>query len=284
MNDWESNEVEGQNLTSGYRQALAELSFFKPCPVVTAIFLGVSAAAAQEQGGQSLEQAANDPTASLMAFQLQDSYSPDLYNRDGSLNIVQFRAAIPFELGGTNNIARLTLPYVTENGETGETGLADTTLFNLVAFDRSWGRFGVGAVALLPSGDEGVGAGKWALGPAVGFAAQGDGVLWGLFNQNLFTVGERFDGPDVNVSIFQPLLSVQLGDGWSTGVSEMTFVYDWDAGEFTSLPLGFKVAKLTRLSGVPVQFTANVEHNFYDEGFGPENTISFIAKVLLPTG
>ena len=212
MNDWESNEVEGQNLTSGYRHALAESSFFKPCPVVTAIFLGVSAAAAQEQGGQSLEQAANDPTASLMAFQLQDSYSPDLYNRDGSLNIVQFRAAIPFELGGTNNIARLTLPYVTENGETGETGLADTTLFNLVAFDRSWGRFGVGAVALAADWRRRAwGPANGRIGPAFGFAAQGDGVLWGLFNQNLFTVGERFDGPDVNVSIFQPLAERATG-------------------------------------------------------------------------
>lgn len=186
-------------------------------------------------------------------------------------------------MGGTNNIARLTLPYVTENGD-GETGLADTTLFNLVAFDRSWGRFGIGAVALLPTGDEGVGAGKWALGPAFGFAAQGEGVLWGLFNQNLFTVDERFGGPDVNVSTFQPLLTAQLGQGWSVGASEMTFVYDWDANEFTSLPLGVKVAKLTRLSGVPLQFTANYERNFYDEGFGPEDTVSFIVKVLLPKG
>lgn len=153
-----------------------------------------------------------------------------------------------------------------------------------MAFDRSWGRFGIGAVALLPTGDEGVGAGKWALGPAFGFAAQGEGVLWGLFNQNLFTVDERFGGPDVNVSTFQPLLTAQLGQGWSVGASEMTFVYDWDANEFTSLPLGVKVAKLTRLSGVPLQFTANYERNFYDEGFGPEDTVSFIVKVLLPKG
>jgi hypothetical protein len=252
--------------------------------LVSAVAAFAGGSVAQEDGGQSLEQAANDPTASLMSFQLQDSYSPDLYNRDGSFNFVQFRAAIPFELGGYNNIARLTLPYVTENGETGETGLSDTTLFNLVAFDRDWGRFGVGAVALLPTGGEGVGAGKWAIGPAFGFAARGNGLLWGLFNQNLFTVGERFDGPDVNVSTLQPLLSVQMGGGWSVGASEMTLVYDWDTNKFTSLPLGVKLAKLTKIGGVPVQFTANVEHNFYDEGFGPENTISFIVKVLLPKG
>jgi hypothetical protein len=57
------------------------------------------AAAAQEAGGQSLEQTASDPTASLTSFQLQAFYSPNVYNSDGQFNTVQCRAAIPFKLG-----------------------------------------------------------------------------------------------------------------------------------------------------------------------------------------
>lgn len=118
-----------------------------------------------------LSSSANDPTASLMAFQLQHYYAPNLHNGDGSRRYTQFRAAIPYQAFGYNNIARLTLPYFHDTGN-GTSGFGDTTLFNLTTFDRDWGRFGLGAVALLPTGAEGVSAEKWAVGPALGFVAQ----------------------------------------------------------------------------------------------------------------
>jgi hypothetical protein len=236
---------------------------------------------AQDQGGQSLDQAASDPTASLMSFQLQNFYSPNLHNTDADSNLLQFRAAIPYQFAGINNIVRLTQPYVTDSAS-GVTGFADTTIFNLAAFDRSWGRFGVGAVALLPTGSSNLTADKWGLGPAVGFVAQEGWGLWGLFNQNIFTIAGDDDDPDVNVSTLQPILNVGLGNGWSVGTSEMNFIYDWDAGEFTSLPLGFKVAKLSKIGKVPTQYQFSYERNFYDEGFGPEDTLGFTVKILLP--
>ena len=63
---------------------------------------------------QSLSSQASDPTASLMSFQLQSFYAPDLHKSDQDQNIVQFRAALPYQIGGVNNIARVTLPYVTD--------------------------------------------------------------------------------------------------------------------------------------------------------------------------
>lgn len=233
------------------------------------------------QESQSLQSQASDPTASLMSFQIQDFWSPTLHNSDGDLNVVQLRGAIPFTIGGVNQIARLTLPYVTESAS-GQTGLGDATLFNIAAFDRSWGRFGVGAVALLPTGADGVSAEKWGLGPALGFTARPDWGLYGLFNQNIFTVAGDDDRPDVNISTLQPILNVPLGNGWAVGVSEMVFVYDWDRDEFTSIPLGAKVSKLTQISGRPVQFQLSYERNFYDEGTGPKDTIGFTVKVLVP--
>ncbi len=253
----------------GARVALIALCLINPC-----------VATAQEQ---SLSSQASDPTASLMSFQLQNFYSPNLHNAQGSQNMAQFRAAIPFEIGGISNIARLTLPGVTENGA-GATGLGDATVFNLLAFDRDWGRFGVGAVALLPTGAEGVSAEKWGLGPAVGFVARPSWGLAGLFNQNIFTVAGDDDRPDVNISTLQPIISVTVGNGWSVGTSDMTFVYDWDLSEFTSLPLGVKVSKLTKLGGRPVQWQVSYERNFYDEGVAPEETIGFTVKLLVPKG
>lgn len=244
-----------------------------------------SSALAQESGeNESLSQAANDPTAALMAFQLQDSYSPSVYNTGGaSQNFLQFRAAIPFEVWGLQNIFRLTLPYFTDT-PSGNTGISDTVVFDLVTFDRSWGRFGVGAVGLIPTGTEGLSAEKWGLGPAVGFTAKSGKLLWGLFNQNVFSFAGNDDMPDVNTSIFQPIATVGLGDGWSTGLSEMSITYDWDRNAWVSLPLGVKLSKLHRFGTQPVQFTAQYEHNFAEDFTAPEDLYSFTVKFLVPKG
>jgi hypothetical protein len=213
---------------------------------------------------------------------LQYFHDTRIHNLDGeTASRLQFRAAIPFRLGGTNNIARLTLPYITDT-PSGASGVADATIFNLTTFDTTWGRWGVGAVALLPTGEGDVSAEKWALGPALGFTVQSGGLLWGAFNQNLFTIDGASDKPDVNVSTLQPVFNIGLGNGWSTGLSEMVVTYDWDDGAFSSLPLGVKLSRLVRIQGVPVQFTASYEHNFRDEGVGPADTLSFTAKLLIP--
>lgn len=255
--------------------ALIMLGLLSPC-----LATGQDAAPAQ---GQSLSSQASDPTASLMSFQLQNFYAPSLHNAPGDQNVAQFRAAIPFELGGISNIARLTLPVVTDSAG-GSTGFGDATIFNLLAFDRDWGRLGVGAVALLPTGASGVSAEKWGLGPAFGFVARPSWGLAGLFNQNILTVGGDDDRPDVNISTLQPIVSVPLGDGWSVGTSDMTFAYDWDLNEMTSIPVGIKLSKLTKLSGRPVQWQLSYEQNLYDTGITPKETIGFTVKLLVPKG
>ncbi|MFK7867760.1 MAG: hypothetical protein AB8B58_00825 [Roseobacter sp.] len=235
---------------------------------------------------QDLASAANDPTASLMSFQLQDFYISDFHNLSGEAqNTLQFRAAIPYVIGKTPNIARLTLPYLTETPSE-NSGFGDATVFNLTVFNQPWGRWGLGAVALLPTGEGALSAKKWGLGPAAGFTAQAKWGLWGLFNQNIFTMAGDADRPDVNISTIQPILNVPLGNDWSIGFSDMTFVYDWDADKFTSLPLGFKVSKLTKpgRGRVPVQYQLSYERNFYDDGAAPRDTVGFTVKLLVPKG
>ena len=245
--------------------------------------IGLSTSAmAQDAEKQSLGQAASDPTASLMSFQLQSYYSSALYNLPEQTSTrLQFRVAIPYSLGNTNNIARVTLPYIVDS-PSGTSGFADLTIFNLTVFDRPWGRWGAGVVTLLPTGKTGLSAEKFAIGPAFGFTAPTDKLLIGLFNQNLFTVSGDSSKPDVNISTFQPILNYSLGNHWAVGLSEMTFVYDWDASEFTSIPLGFKLSKLVNINGKHVQFIGSYEHNFYDKSTGAKDTFQFTMKLLLP--
>ncbi|WP_170428606.1 hypothetical protein [Ruegeria arenilitoris] len=65
-----------------------------------------------------------------------------------------------------------------------------------------------------------------------------------MFNQNLFTVAGDNARRDVNLSTLQPIVNVELDDGWSIGTSEMTIVYDWQSSEFVALPVGIKLSKL----------------------------------------
>lgn len=236
------------------------------------------------QAEQSLEQAADDPTASLMSLQLSDWYTQSYHNvNDKSANNFVLRSAMPFKLGEQSHIMRITAPIITSS-QFQDTGLSDITLFDLATFNKEWGRWALGAVALLPTGGEYRGAEKWGAGPAIGFTVHESLLLWGLFNQNIFTVAGEDDREDVNVSIIQPLLSISMGKGWSLGGSEMTATYDWEQGEWSSLPLGFKVAKLHKFGELPVQFNAQYEYNFADNGLSsPESTFRLTAKLIFPS-
>jgi hypothetical protein len=251
---------------------------------VTALLLAATTVRADQGAGtQSLDQAANDPTASLMAIQLQNIYTGSYHNlQDATGNTVLLRPVVPFTTGKINHIARATIPYVTES-PSGKTGLGDSVLFDLVVFNRSWGRFGLGPVLLLPTAtDEALGAEKWAAGPALGFVAQNPGSIWGLFNQNLFSFAGNDDRDEVKLSILQPIFNVSLPRKWSVGVSEMNATYDWDKGAWVNLPLGMKVSKLHKFGAQPVQFSGSYEYNFADDEVAPEWAVNLTVKLLFP--
>lgn len=235
----------------------------------------------QELGGQSLDQAANDPTASLMSVQIQNLYSGNYHKlKHADSDTILLRPVVPFKTGDLSHIARATLPIVAES-PSGKTGLGDLVLFDLVVFNQSWGRWGVGPVMLLPTAtNQALGAEKWALGPALGFVAQAPGFIWGLFNQNLFSFAGNTRRDDVKLSSFQPIFNVSLPDKWSIGTSEMNLTYDWQKGAWANLPLGLKVSKLHKFGALPVQFSGSYEYNFANDFVAPRWTLNFGVKFL----
>lgn len=247
---------------------------------------GAPAAGADEApGGQSLSQAASDPTASLLSIQLQNQYVSEYHGlADETGDALLFRAAVPFRTGRLKHIARVTAPIVLDS-PSDTTGLGDVVLFDLIVFDASWGRWGLGPVIQLPTASEdALGSGKWSAGPAIGFTAQSGKLLWGVFNQNLFSFAGDDGRPDVNVSSIQPIVNYSLPCKWSIGTTEMNFVYDWDREEWAALPLGVRVSKLVKLGKLPLQLTAGYEHDFADDRVGPADTFILTLKFLLPLG
>jgi hypothetical protein len=263
----------------------AELILAALCLSATAAFAATLSPAADEpeaKGGQSLGQAAEDPTASLMSLQVADWYTADFHGLSGEdANSIVLRPVIPFTTGSLHHIFRATVPFITDHPAL-DSGLSDITLFDLMVFNESWGRWGFGPVALLPTGGSNRGADKWGLGPAIGFTARSGKLLWGLFNQNIFSFAGDEARSDVNISTLQPIINYGLGNGWSIGSSEMSLAYDWQAHRWSSLPLGAKVSKLVKFEKVPVQFSLQYEHDFADERGAPANIIRFTMKFLFP--
>lgn len=242
----------------------------------------ISALAGPAYAGQELEQAASDPTASLMSLQLSDWYTFNYHQIDSQDNSLVFRSALPFAIGEQRHIMRVTVPFITDHPSL-DNGLSDVTLFDLMVFEQNWGRFGLGVVGMAPTGGSDRGAEKWGIGPAVGFVASQKEYLFGVFNQNVFTVSGDEDRKDINISSLQPIFNLKLGSGWSLGLSEMQITYDWEDGRWSNVPLGAGLNKLQRFGQLPVQFSCQYEHNFADDEIAPKDIVRLTVKFLLPT-
>ncbi len=235
----------------------------------------------EESEADELSRRATDPTASppnlgfISDFALSYRDLADGTPIDENGYELRFQPVIPFVAWKQPNILRMTIPY--KFSGPGPNGLGDVTIFDLLIFGQSWGRLGIGGVATLFQREADV-AGHMAGGPAVGFVVAASKKLnWGLFNQNLF-------GNDVQVSQLQPILAYQLGNGWSLSLGDLQFPYDWDRGEFLSLPIGVQLGKVLPVAGQPMRFAVNPQYDLEDVPGAPRFKVLFTITLLLPEG
>ena len=259
----------------------------------------------EEAGGEDLAQQARNPTASLTMLQIVGSYNSSFYNLEGA-DQTRFvlMPVIPFKTGKLQHIARVTLPYVADGPDWGtlaagdpgdalppnlvptadKTGLGDTALFDLLIFPAPWkgGRIAAGITAILPTAsDPALGTEKWSLGPAFGGLVQSGKLLAGGIVLANFSVGGASDRDDVRVLTVQTFGSYGLANAWSVELSEMMFNYDFNSSRWTSLPLGGRLGKMTKMGKLPVRLYADAEFNFADKGVAPRWTFRFAFVPLL---
>ena len=186
---------------------------------------------------------------------------------------LKFQPVVPFKAWGVANILRMTVPY--QMSGPGPEGLKDVTIFDLVILPQSWGRLGVGAVGSFAAATSDVSAHATG-GPAIGFvAAVSKKLNLGLFNQNLF-------GNDVAISQIQPILAYQLGSGWSLSLGDLQWPYDWDRGEFVSMPIGVQLGKVLPVAKQPMRFAVNPQYDMKDLPGGSRFKVLFTITLLLP--
>jgi hypothetical protein len=224
---------------------------------------------------------ATDPTAQLMSFQLTDAYVASYHGVDDTSNQLIFRAAIPFDLGSTKHIFRVTQPYATSSRS--GSGLVDTTVFDLMVFDQPWGRWGAGVSGTLPTGSEGLSSDKWTAGPALGFVnASTKPINWGLFMQSFFSFAGKDAASNVRLLNFQPIFSYQLGGGRSFSLGNSAIVYDLEKSRWASLLASLSYGQVVSFAGQKWRPTFEVGYDFKDDPGNSKWLLRAAISLLLP--
>lgn len=228
-----------------------------------------------DEAADELARQATDPTASLMAMNFIADYTGDVYgpgSGDDDAFEIMFRPAIPFTAFGKANILRITIPYQVTGS--GDDGLGDVSIFDIVVTNESWGRWGVGLVASLSSSDSA--PDDFAIGPAVGGVwALSKKLNVGAFSQNVFA-------GDTAISQLQPVIAYQLGNGWSLSAGDLQFVYDWKNSRWLSIPIGLQLGKVMRLGAQPVRWAINPQYNLKDDSGLEKWSVALTFTLLVP--
>jgi hypothetical protein len=232
-----------------------------------------------ESERDELSRRATDPTASPLNFGLINDVTTSYRDREDGTPIdengytLKFQPVLPFKAWGVANILRMTVPYQVSGP--GPEGLEDLTIFDMAILPQSWGRIGLGVVGSFAAATSDVSA-HATVGPAIGFVAQMSKKLsLGLFNQNLF-------GNDVAISQIQPILAYQLGSGWSLSLGDLQWPYDWDRGEFLSMPIGVQLGKVLPVAKQPMRFAVNPQYDMKDLPGGSRFKVLLTITLLLP--
>lgn len=219
-------------------QSEAEESSAKPDTV---------AAAPAAHGADELAQNLSNPVSSLISVPFQYNYS-QTYGDDGYKNLLNIQPVIPVSISEDwNLISRTILPVIQQKDiQPGRSqfGLGDTVqsiFFSPKAPTSSGLIWGVGPVALIPTGTDGIGANTWALGPTLVMLKQSGSLTYGFLINQLWDTG----GPaDISSLYIQPFVAKALGNGRTLSLnSEST--YDWKSKKWT-IPINVSFSKVSK--------------------------------------
>ena len=271
------------------------------CVVVLAgaCFLSTTLQAQQKppeaQDDKALQNAVQNPVASLISVPLQNNTSFDIGPFDRTQNVLNIQPVIPIRISEEwNMIIRWITPVIWQPAP----GTADLEVFgieaNTPAFllaqeaQKSVGVFGfgdmmptfffspakphkliwgVGPVFVLPTATSRVlGQGKLSLGPAfVALVQPGKWTIGDLIN-NVWSVAGSGGRPSVNQMLNQYFIVYQLGKGWYVNSSPI-ITANWQAksGRVWTVPFGGGGGRVMKLGPQPV----NLQAQFYGNAMYP---------------
>ncbi|NWB27952.1 hypothetical protein [Pseudomonas gingeri] len=237
--------------------------------VVLASFFLLTAAPAHWALADNADTAnkSNNPLNLAPGVNLQDYYTPRVYDSNVHTNDLLLRGTLPMapgELIPVPQLLRATLPVSTRPDPHGgySTGIGDLNLFDIFLLKTEGVQLGIGPQITAPTAarDE-LGTGKWQAGlAAVAIDASPRGLLGALVQYQSSFAGDS-DRQRVETATFQPFLIHNLPRGWylrSTG----TWTFDLK-NDTHYIPIGFGVGKASK-----------VGHNIYNWFVEPQWTVA----------
>jgi hypothetical protein len=221
----------------------------------------------------SLAEAATNPLANLVQFQLQNQYNAQVYNGDGPSNTFAIQPIVPFALPFEKVpllITRTTVPYVSTTDLDGvgrQYGFGDTTI--LAVFNGKFPKGnegGLGFSLVLPTAgsNEFTGSGKYQLGPSFAYintmVPKTQLGVFGWYHWDIANGPNGSDKPYISELSFQPLAVHHFAKGWYAGLQDVPWKYDHRTSIWT-LPTGPRVGKVLKLGKLPLNLFGAV---YYD--------------------
>ena len=243
----------------------------------------------------NLAEAATNPIAPMIQFQVQDVYNWENHNSDGYGNNVIIQPVIPVSMpweAVPMLITRTTIPYVSTpdlgSPVNRKHGLGDTSLLGLFTpkLKAKGVQLGLGYTAVVPTAGDNdfTGAGKWSAGPSFLFINMRTPHLqWGLFAFQTWSFADaQQDREDVSKLSLQPFITLHLKEGWYIGSPDNPQTYNFKNNKWT-WALGGQVGRVMKLGKLPVKLFAEVLNNPEDNaGATPEWTAKFNLTMLFP--
>jgi len=263
--------------------------------VAIALILIVGSGSAVAQEKKSADEIAKElanPAGSLasLSFNLEyTEYTGDLPRSDDQeRTALTFQPVLPFPVGdkGRRIIFRpligMSFDQPVFNAAKGDFDSEDTNLldtsFDLVYAGTTMSSkhegflWGMGMAGTLPTAsDDDLGGDQWRFGPELfGGIIRKWGIVGALVSHQWDTGGSN----DTNYSATaaQYFYAYSLGGGWQIASSPV-LSYDWkaDSDDAWTVPLGFGVAKTTKIGNMPFKFAFQVQkYVVQPDTFGPD--------------
>lgn len=259
-----------------------------------AVFSAPAAAAGDDaspsESSQGLAGQANNPNAPLMQFQLRNVIAPHLPETDGTGNLLELEAVVPFRPAKYMpfpTIMKVTLPVaVTLPDPVGRTGLGNLQVFGQAVFKEAWGSWALGVSLVFPTADSDVlGLQTWQAGPAAAFMyTRVKNLVVGAVIQNPVSVNSTSHRPASNVLAITPTLTYNLPRGWFVGYSDFDWTFDWEANGDATIPLGLQVGRVYGIGSQPVSLSLEAGYNVSrpDDSSVPRWMIGIEFTLLFP--
>lgn len=227
----------------------------------------------QAADGDGSAAQANNPLASMTAFNMQNYYIGDVSGTDKDANQFWFRYATPFSLGDSKWLLRASLPvntYPAPPSGGHQTGVGDFNLFAswLIDTGNPAVSFGFGPQVTAPTAsDDTVGSGKWSGGLVnVLFDASNPKFQYGYLASWQHSFAGEGERTNVNLATFQPFMFYQLGGGTYLR-STPIWVYNLHNDDY-SVPLGLGIGQVIKSPKTVYNFFIEPQGSIADRGPG----------------